>query len=139
EYKCKQCNRISHKEGYCSCFFSKRQTVPAGGEKKTSNQSSNQQSNLPGNRQNNHRKVNARGVYIVNHIANHSSNRKVQLDTASDITVISNQTWNNLTNPSIIKPTIQEINASGKPLRLMGEFQCDVSINGKLLKADVSS
>ena len=56
--------------------FSKRQTVPAGGEKKTSNQSSNQQSNLPRNRQNNHRKVNARGVYIVNHIANHSSNRK---------------------------------------------------------------
>ncbi|XP_041785534.1 uncharacterized protein K02A2.6-like [Anopheles merus] len=34
-------------------------------------------------------------------------------------------------NLSIIKPTIQAINASGKPFHLMGEFQCDVSINGK--------
>ncbi|XP_041787294.1 uncharacterized protein K02A2.6-like [Anopheles merus] len=131
---------------------SKRKTVPGGGEKKTSNQSpsnqpSNQQTNQPANRQNNPRKVNARGVYIVNHIVNHianrSSNRKyvptlingvatrLQLDTASDITVISKQTWNNLGNLSIIKPTIQAINASGKPLHLMGEFQCDVSINGK--------
>ncbi|XP_041784951.1 uncharacterized protein K02A2.6-like [Anopheles merus] len=151
EHQCKQCNRIGHKEGYCGCY-SKRQTVPGGGEKKTSNQSpsnqpSNQQTNQPANRQNNPRKVNARGVYIVNHIVNHianrSSNRKyvptlingvatrLQLDTASDITVISKQTWNNLGNPSIIKPTIQAINVSGKPLHLMGEFQCDVSINGK--------
>ncbi|XP_041774194.1 uncharacterized protein K02A2.6-like [Anopheles merus] len=151
EHQCKQCNRIGHKEGYCGCY-SKRQTVPGGGEKKTSNHSpsnqpSNQQTNQPANRQNNPRKVNARGVYIVNHIVNHianrSSNRKyvptlingvatrLQLDTASDITVISKQTWNNLGNPSIIKPTIQAINASGKPLHLMGEFQCDVSINGK--------
>ncbi|XP_041767824.1 uncharacterized protein K02A2.6-like [Anopheles merus] len=151
EHQCKQCNRIGHTEGYCGCY-SKRQTVPGGGEKKTStqspsNQPSNQQTNQPANRQNNPRKVNARGVYIVNHIVNHianrSSNRKyvptlingvatrLQLDTASDITVISKQTWNSLGNPSIIKPTIQAINASGKPLHLMGEFQCDVSINGK--------
>ncbi|XP_041767811.1 uncharacterized protein K02A2.6-like [Anopheles merus] len=54
---------------------------------------------------------------------------RLQLDTVSDITVISKQTWNNLGNPSIIKPTIQAINASGKPLHLMGSRSISRLVN----------
>jgi hypothetical protein len=130
-HQCKQCNRTGHKEGYCGCF-SKIKPVHEEKKPQSSSKSSNKSS-----------KAKSRGVYIVNHIAQHFSKRKfvptfingvstkLQLDTASDITVISKQTWNNLGKPEIQKPTIQAINASGKPLGLFGEFQCEVSINGK--------
>ena len=42
EHQCKQCNRIGHKEGYCGCV-TKRQTVPARGQKKPLNQPANRQ------------------------------------------------------------------------------------------------
>lgn len=130
-HQCKQCNRSGHKEGYCGCF-SRTKPIPPGEEKKPSSKKASHP-----------RKAKSRGVYIVNHIAQHSSKRKyvptfingvatkLQLDTASDITVISKQTWNYLGKPTIKKPSIEAMNASGKPLPLMGEFQCEVSINGK--------
>ncbi|XP_058456777.1 uncharacterized protein K02A2.6-like [Malaya genurostris] len=116
-HQCKQCNRSGHKEGYCNCF-SKMKSVSSGEEKK-----------LP-NRPRKSGKAKSRRIFIVNHIAQHSSKRKyvttiingvevkLQLDTASDITVISKRTWNSLGKPSIKKPTIQAMNASGKPLHL---------------------
>ncbi|XP_058456755.1 uncharacterized protein K02A2.6-like [Malaya genurostris] len=127
------CNRSGHKEGYCNCF-SKMKSVSSGEEKK-----------LP-NRPRKSGKAKSRRIFIVNHIAQHSSKRKyvttiingvevkLQLDTASDITVISKRTWNSLGKPSIKKPTIQAMNASGKPLHLFGEFHCDVTINGNTRK-----
>ncbi|XP_058449298.1 uncharacterized protein K02A2.6-like [Malaya genurostris] len=132
-HQCKQCNRSGHKEGYCNCF-SKMKSVSSGEEKK-----------LP-NRPRKSGKAKSRRIFIVNHIAQHSSKRKyvttiingvevkLQLDTASDITVISKRTWNSLGKPSIKKPTIQAMNASGKPLHLFGEFYCDVTINGNTRK-----
>ncbi|XP_062715677.1 uncharacterized protein K02A2.6-like [Aedes albopictus] len=129
DHQCKQCNRVGHKEGYCGCL-SKPKSVPA-------------KEKQPMNKSKKFRQAKTRGVYIVNHIAQHSSKRKyvptfingvatkLQLDTASDITVISQQTWNYLGKPAIKKPTIEAMNASGKPLQLLGEFQCEVSINGK--------
>ncbi|XP_053698601.1 uncharacterized protein K02A2.6-like [Sabethes cyaneus] len=56
---------------------------------------------------------------------------KLQLDTASNITVISKQIWNNLGKPAINNPTIEAVNASGQPLKLIGEFQCEIQIKGK--------
>uniref|UniRef100_A0A182HJH6 Peptidase A2 domain-containing protein n=1 Tax=Anopheles arabiensis TaxID=7173 RepID=A0A182HJH6_ANOAR len=128
-HQCRKCNRVGHKEGYCGCFSKFK---PAGEEKTNTKPSTSDQG-----------KLNARGVYIVNHITQHSSKRKfvpatingvtinLQLDTASDITVISQQTWQKLGSPNIQPVTIQAINASGKPLHLSGEFQCTININGQ--------
>ncbi|XP_053686398.1 uncharacterized protein K02A2.6-like [Sabethes cyaneus] len=89
------------------------------------------------------KKAKSRGFFVVNQIAHQSSKRKfiaisingvktkLQLDTASDITVISKQTWNNLGKPAINNPTIEAVNASGQPLKLIGEFQCEMQISGK--------
>ncbi|XP_055527169.1 uncharacterized protein K02A2.6-like [Wyeomyia smithii] len=125
---CKQCNCIGHKEGYYGCFSKPKPTQVQGEKKKKSHKSS---------------KAESRVIYIVNHIAQHSSKRKfvptfingiatkLQLDTASDITVISERTWNILGKPEIKNTMVEAINASGKPLKLIGEFQCEVSINAK--------
>ncbi|XP_062542039.1 uncharacterized protein LOC134210032 [Armigeres subalbatus] len=90
-HMCKECKRVGHKEGYCSCF-SKQKSVKPEEEKKSSFKSSKST-----------RKAKSRGVYVVNHIAQHSNKRKyvptfingvatkLQLDTASDITVIQKQ------------------------------------------------
>ncbi|XP_062533427.1 LOW QUALITY PROTEIN: uncharacterized protein LOC134202460 [Armigeres subalbatus] len=54
----------------------------------------------------------------------------IQLDSASDITVICEQTWHQLGNPQTTPPSINAVNASGKPLGLIGEFECNVTFNG---------
>lgn len=131
-HRCRQCNRVGHKESYCECFtkqkFKEEEKRTILNPKLSTRKSATFSSSRG--------KTKSIGVYIVNHITQHSSKRKfipaiingiatkLQLDTASDITIISKQTWKKLGKPKTVQPTIEAINASGKPLHLSGEFQC---------------
>lgn len=127
-HQCKTCNQTGHKEGYCGCI------------KKTSD-SSSQDKRYKGKKKN-RSATQTRNVFIVNQIANQSRKRKfvttsingvavsLQLDSASDITVVSESTWKLLKKPEAKLPSIEAVNASGEPLGLIGEFQCDAAING---------
>lgn len=55
---------------------------------------------------------------------------KLQFDTASDISVVSTETWKRLGKPPIRPPSVNARAASGDPLNLMSEFTCAVTING---------
>ncbi|XP_062540776.1 uncharacterized protein LOC134208846 [Armigeres subalbatus] len=93
-HMCKECKRVGHKEGYCSCFSKQKSVKPEEGKMSSFKSSKST------------RKAKSRDVYVVNHIAQHSNKRKyvptfindvatkLQLDTPSDIMVISKQTWN---------------------------------------------
>lgn len=59
----------------------------------------------------------------------------LQMDSASDITVVSESTWKLLKKPEAKLPSIEAVNASGEPLGLIGEFQCDAAINGVVKQA----
>ncbi|XP_055591519.1 uncharacterized protein K02A2.6-like [Uranotaenia lowii] len=124
---CWQCGQI-HYEGSCGCLSKSKPT--SRGKKPPESP-----------------KVKSNVVYIVNHINRRPNKRKfvpaningvvtnLQLDTASDITVISKQTWKTLGKPTLKEPSIQAVNASGKPLQLIGEFQCKTSVNNKTCHA----
>ncbi|XP_058827863.1 uncharacterized protein LOC131687786 [Topomyia yanbarensis] len=52
----------------------------------------------------------------------------VNLDTASDITVISQQIWKKIGSPRLSPATVNAKAASGNILPLDGEFNCDITI-----------
>ena len=54
---------------------------------------------------------------------------RLQLDTASDITLISQQTWQLIGKPPIKQTDQRATNASGGKLTLLGEINCDVIRN----------
>ncbi|XP_055623231.1 uncharacterized protein K02A2.6-like [Toxorhynchites rutilus septentrionalis] len=53
---------------------------------------------------------------------------RLQLDTASDITVISREIWRSIGSPALSSATVKAKTASGSILSLDGEFECDVTI-----------
>ncbi|XP_062704527.1 uncharacterized protein K02A2.6-like [Aedes albopictus] len=130
---CRDCNRVGHKEGYCSC--SKKSANPA--------KTTQSQSTISKKRKKGKSSVEAKGVFVVNHIEHRESKRKfvtvaingvpvpLQLDSASDISIVSETVWKQLGKPAINPSSSQASNASGDPLSLVGEFECEVSIKGE--------
>ncbi|XP_062560524.1 uncharacterized protein K02A2.6-like [Armigeres subalbatus] len=55
---------------------------------------------------------------------------RLQLDTASDITVISRNIWKKLGSPVLAPATVKANTALGNILPLDGEFECSVTIGG---------
>ncbi|XP_055543285.1 uncharacterized protein K02A2.6-like [Wyeomyia smithii] len=60
---------------------------------------------------------------------------QLQLDTASDITVISQKIWQKIGSPVLVPATVKAKTASGSVLTLIGEFCCDISIPKKTKQA----
>lgn len=148
---CKTCSSIGHKEGYCSTAA-----------KSKSNQNSRNDTNANSKRKK-HRKIKGRTVKNSFSSNNASCNRatnksnyaerrkyvtlsingtktEIQLDTTSDITIISSETWNLLGKPKL-EPTSQlPRNASGDVIKLLGVLECLVECNNqnRLVKCYVS-
>lgn len=120
KHQCNLCKQIGHKDGYCNCF-----------------RSSSSKNKKP----NNKFKKKSSDVKNVNQVNKVDSNRKymsvsmnnipvtLQIDSASDITIISEDTWNLLGKPSTRKTEHVANDASGKALNLLSEFQCNITFN----------
>ncbi|XP_062557460.1 uncharacterized protein K02A2.6-like [Armigeres subalbatus] len=120
-HTCKSCNKVGHKEGYCSCISVK----PNTGGKEFKNK----------------KKSTVNGVFEVNQVNSEVRRKfitviicgvkiKLQFDTASDISIISKETWKNLGSPEL-KPSKSEAKTtSGKPLHLIGELACSITLGG---------
>ncbi|XP_065092440.1 uncharacterized protein K02A2.6-like [Ochlerotatus camptorhynchus] len=124
---CWQCGQM-HYVRYCSCI------------KKSSSDSSTQPREKKQFQKKASPRSQAKGIF-VKHIANSNRKRKyvtiningvmtsLQLDSASDITVISKKTWQQLRRPKLTPSSIEASNASGEPLALIGEFHCEAVLN----------
>ncbi|XP_053699347.1 uncharacterized protein K02A2.6-like [Sabethes cyaneus] len=119
KHVCRNCKQTGHKEGYCGCY-----TTKAASKGK---------------------KVN--GIYSINQVS-YPSRRKfltididgssitLQLDTASDISIISQKQWKKMGSPLLTPTTQTARTASGKPFRLLGELRCTVTL-GDITKTAV--
>ncbi|XP_055523094.1 uncharacterized protein K02A2.6-like [Wyeomyia smithii] len=103
DHRCRECNSIGHKEGYCQCVSS----YP--GKKRRWKQQAPQT------------KVT---VFINNNEV------ELQLDCASDISIITKANWERIGRPSTKPPSLQARTASGQPLPLIAEIDCDVMLKG---------
>ncbi|XP_055542937.1 uncharacterized protein K02A2.6-like [Wyeomyia smithii] len=119
DHRCRECNSIGHKEGYCQCVSS----YP--GKKRRWKQQAPQ----------------TKGIYSVRQVAARDKRKYVtvfinnnevdlQLDCASDISIITKANWERIGRPPTKPPSQQARTASGQPLPLIAEIDCDVMLKG---------
>ncbi|CAH8856144.1 unnamed protein product [Trichobilharzia szidati] len=118
KHKCRNCHRFGHKEGYCTP--QKNSSVKNRSRHFKPKQSPRIQTIFTTS------KVNfaSKRKYITLRINGKSI--RLQLDTASDITLISRTTWRKLGCPQILPTEHVAKNASGDILELVGEINCQV-------------
>ncbi|XP_038106212.1 uncharacterized protein K02A2.6-like [Culex quinquefasciatus] len=135
KHTCKTCGKVGHKEGYCACC-----SKPSGSGEGASHTAS-------GGGKKKHKKKradgggNSNGVYAVNkegvvgrrkfvEVLINNEPIELQLDCGSDYTIISTDSLPLLGNPETIPTELRVATASGKPLPLELEFECDVTFRG---------
>lgn len=118
KHTCKDCNKTGHKEGFCDSSQPRKPNPQKG------NSSSKQ----------------LKGIFAVSKV-DFAAKRKfidviindytirLQVDTASDVTIISLDNYEKLGRPSANKCTERATNASGDPLSLTMEFECAIAFN----------
>lgn len=116
DYRCADCNKIGHREGYCRSS----ESFYHGREKKTEAVSSNVVTTS---------RAWQKGRKFVS-VGLDGTPVQLQLDTASDITVINKQLWKKIGRPKLSAPSVRVTTATGSSLTLVGEFFCDVTIAG---------
>ncbi|XP_041786375.1 uncharacterized protein K02A2.6-like isoform X2 [Anopheles merus] len=127
-HKCKQCGTVGHKEGFCRNRKSPQKTIYSNTHVRVV-------------------RVNAccitkRRKYVT--VCVNGRSLQLQLDTASDITVIGQQSWRQIGEPQLNRPTVKALTAAGTIFELIGEFSANIIIHGverfaviRVAKADV--
>ncbi|XP_055527429.1 uncharacterized protein K02A2.6-like [Wyeomyia smithii] len=116
DHKCRDCGRTGHKEGYCGCF--KRRQPVYKGKQQSKMQHSNKiviVKDLKRSRRYVETSIN--GVPV-----------SLQLDSGSDITVISRQNWIKIGAPQTWPPDCEVQTASGSKLKIDSMFRATITI-----------
>lgn len=119
-HQCKDCNKIGHKEGYCVCFRSS--------SKSTTNQNEDTS------------RINVSTIFKVHNVSSQSKRKYVnvkfnntsvslQLDSGSDITIISKATWKRIGKPKLKVSEVVATDASKNTIKFDGEFDCQLQFN----------
>nr|XP_049466987.1 uncharacterized protein K02A2.6-like [Anopheles coluzzii] len=119
QHRCTTCSRTGHKEGYCNTIRSRKPSKRPWKQRKTQLRMVNVQS------------VQQRRRFVS--LTMNGTPVRMQLDTASDITVIDHTTWKLIGSPQLAAPSVIARTASGANLSLEGEFPCTVEVNGQVL------
>lgn len=120
-HQCSECRRYGHKEGYCESakkpaprrkFRGKSQNITVDSNIVTVSVDM----------------VRGRRRFVP--VAMNGVIVRLRLDTASDISVISVDTWKQFGKPPVRPPSVKARAASGDKLKLVSEFDCSVTVNG---------
>lgn len=117
EHKCRDCGKVGHREGYCACFSAKSRLNPKKQNPKKNQRSS--KSVIVGNVKQGRRyaRVSINGVPL-----------ELQLDSGSDITIISKENWEKAGCPRTTPPDCEAKTASGDKLNISAMFAATFSI-----------
>ncbi|XP_062704096.1 uncharacterized protein K02A2.6-like [Aedes albopictus] len=122
-HKCSDCSRTGHKEGYCR-----------SAEKVKSGQFNRRKGHVDSKVVTvNACSVQKRRKFVP--VVMNGETVRMQLDTGSDVTIISSRTWKKIGSPQMDPSSIVAKAATGKPLELLGQFSCDVSIGEKNMRS----
>ncbi|XP_055615172.1 uncharacterized protein K02A2.6-like [Toxorhynchites rutilus septentrionalis] len=120
DQKCNECGKVGHRAGYCACFQSRSSSNANTASRKKKKQPST-------------KTVTIRNIIQGRKFVKLQVNNvllRLQLDTGSDISIISHRSWIKLGRPHT-KPTVCTARtASGEPLDLVAEMWCNISLNG---------
>ncbi|XP_062709570.1 uncharacterized protein K02A2.6-like [Aedes albopictus] len=116
-HTCSRCKQLGHKEGYCSS----NKPTPSKPFKQTKPREN----------------VKTRSIHTVRNVGSkrkfipvelNGTTVKLQHDSASDITIISEDTWNSIGQPPTQPTEESAVTASGGNLNLLAEFQTEITI-----------
>lgn len=115
--KCNVCGIIGHKNGFCKQTKESKQKQP---KQRQSNQ--DQQPSV------NHVQVNlTQSERKFVQVKIHGTNITLQLDSGSDVTIISEQNWSTLNAP-VLSAVIKD--AQGHKMSFLGLFFCEIELKG---------
>ncbi|XP_058120787.1 uncharacterized protein K02A2.6-like [Anopheles ziemanni] len=123
--KCGACHKVGHKTGFCKPKRFRRHSGKHHGKRRTAIRVVT---------------VNVRSVQKRRRFAAVIINGvgfEMQLDTASDITVIDRTAWTQLGSPHLAPPSVIARSASGGNVHLDGEFSCTVSMGHRSTEATI--
>ncbi|XP_062713489.1 uncharacterized protein K02A2.6-like [Aedes albopictus] len=118
-HKCRDCGRTGHKEGYCSCFASKPSSKKNKGKQQNKHHAAKIVTVKNVNRSRRYVETAINGVPV-----------DLQLDSGSDITIISRQNWIKVGAPQTSPPDCQVQTASGDRLGIESMFRASYTIGG---------
>ena len=114
---CKNCNTVGHKDGYCSS------------SKKTKSSTTTNDATLAHTKTISINKINETAFRKYVNVKINSKTVKLQLETGSDIAIISEDTWKYLGQPQG-QPSVRIAkDASGNSLHILHEVKCIATIN----------
>ena len=132
-HKCNQCNKFGHKDGFCKRPIQKKTSY-----KKNRNYQQSPKSNMVEIKQVSHSKrrkyVN---VNIKTNVQDSGTDVKLQVDTASDISIIGKSTWIRLGKPGSLCHHQNATSASNNKIKLIAEFDCQVWLKGDVQKCHI--
>ncbi|XP_055523196.1 uncharacterized protein K02A2.6-like [Wyeomyia smithii] len=123
KHKCNECGQFGHREGYCGSAIKSRKSTRQRGKASV------------------HSKLVVVNVCSVHKrrrfvsVGLGGTNVRLQLDTASDITVISRNTWRKVGSPALVPATVNAKAASGDVIPMDGEFCASMTVAGSTRKA----
>ncbi|XP_058122430.1 uncharacterized protein K02A2.6-like [Anopheles ziemanni] len=123
--KCDACHKVGHKTGFCKPKRFRRHSGKHHGKRRTAIRVVT---------------VDVRSVQKRRRFAAVIINGvgfEMQLDTASDITVIDRTAWTQLGSPHLAPPSVIARSASGGNVHLDGEFSCTVSMGHRSTEATI--
>lgn len=151
QHKCNECQEIGHKEGFCKNKSNNNNHSNKNNVNNRNNNNSSRKSKGKRRFKNNNRQSNfsnhgtnsstSKGIFLVSKI-DYDSHRKyinvmidgvsikLQMDTASDVTIISQETVQKLLNPKTSPTKNSAKNASGGELKLTSQLSCRIAFNG---------
>ena len=126
QHRCRKCNRVGHKDGFCQKQQPANKSAPStntsklfvGSDKLKRSFSLTTTFKLD---------AHARRRFVQVQMNGHLV--KLQLDTASDITIISRSTWNKIGQPKLEYTDHTAITACGGELQLSHRLVCPVTFN----------
>ena len=132
-HTCQQCSKTGHKEGFCSSYYKtqrNRNKRPSQNRPNWNEHQEQQQSNSVS--ADFHPKFQSRRKFISATVNNFPVN--FQFDTASDITIISKTTWQQMGKPTYTKTKNSVHSASGNKIKIIGELPCDIFFKEKTVQ-----
>ncbi|BHF82338.1 hypothetical protein SprV_0802547500 [Sparganum proliferum] len=139
QHRCHSCDQVGHRDGFCK-------SKPASGSKPAPATSGSRRRFRP-KRKSKHQSVGNYLSLLAAFQLNASGRRKfvdvllnghavrLQLDTASDITIISERLWQSLGSPTMQQTSQSATSACGGLVQLIGQLQCCVSFRGTSITA----
>ncbi|XP_053967933.1 uncharacterized protein K02A2.6-like [Anastrepha ludens] len=135
--KCNKCNKYGHKEGYCNSYSaskSKSTKPQRHKQQQTSNKGHNSCLQVNSITLVNRRKYTTVSIKPIETATSSfpSCDVRMQVDTASDVSLIGKSTWIQMGQPGIRLENKYVTSASKDKIQLLAEFSCEARLNGEV-------